>query len=109
MPDVMADRRASPRYPLILVAEVTDLSSGAKMSARTSDVSRTGCYVDTLNPTPPGSRIHLRLSQSEECFETEAKVIYVSQGLGMGIAFENPSAQQLALLDRWLAVAAANS
>jgi hypothetical protein len=105
----MADRRAAPRYALILVAEVTDLVSGAKMNARTSDVSRTGCYVDTLNPAPPGSRIHLRLSQGEECFETEAKVIYVSQGLGMGVAFQNPSAQHLAILDRWLAIAAASS
>ena len=109
MPDVIADRRNAPRYALILAAEVTDLDSGAQMSARTSDVSRTGCYVDTLNPTPPGSRIHLRLAQGEECFETDAKVIYVSQGLGMGVAFQSPPAQHLAVLDRWLAAAAASS
>ena len=50
MPDRMVDRRNAPRNPLFLTAEVTELSSDAILSARTSDVSRTGCYIDTLNP-----------------------------------------------------------
>jgi hypothetical protein len=104
MPDVMADRRDAPRYPLILVAEVTEITSGAKSSARTSDVSRTGCYIDTLNPSPKGERIRLRLIRGEEIFETEARVVYVSPGLGMGIRFrEYVTERQLTILDSWLA------
>jgi hypothetical protein len=48
MPDTMTDRRVAPRYPLVLLAEVTDQLSTAKFTARTSDVSRTGCYIDML-------------------------------------------------------------
>ena len=109
MPDVVTERRAAPRYPLILVAEVIEVDSGTKLDARTSDVSRTGCWVDTLNPTPAGTQIRLRLTHDEECFETKARVVYVSPGLGMGVAFQDPAADQLALLDRWLVVAAKNA
>lgn len=106
MPDGMADRRVAPRYPLILAAEVTEIESGTKLSARTADVSRTGCYVDTLNPTPSGVAILVRLTHETETFESRGRVIYVSQGLGMGVAFVDVAADQLAVLDKWLAAAA---
>ncbi|HTQ62721.1 MAG TPA: PilZ domain-containing protein [Candidatus Solibacter sp.] len=109
MPDVMADRRDAPRYPLILIAEVTDINTGTKTIARTSDVSRTGCYVDTLRPPSIGARIHLRLTRAEEVFQTEGRVVYVSPGLGMGVRFrEEVTDIQLAILDRWLGEAAKN-
>lgn len=109
MPNAIADRRDAPRYPLILVAEVIEIATGGKLLARTSDVSRTGCYVDTLNPAPKGTQIQLRLIRGKESFETQAKVVYVSPGLGMGIRFhEETSAQELAKLDRWLGHAARN-
>lgn len=40
MPDKMADRRVAPRYPLILRVELVEFPAGAKISARTSDLSR---------------------------------------------------------------------
>lgn len=109
MPDVMADRRDAPRYPMILIAEVTEIVSGIKIIARTSDVSRSGCYVDTLNPVKKGSQIRLRLVQGSESLETEARVVYVSPGLGMGVRFyEYISKSQLVLLDEWLSQAERN-
>jgi PilZ domain len=110
MPHVMADRRAAPRFALILAAEITDLGSGTRLAARTSDVSRTGCYVDTLNPIPMGSAIRIVLNQSDEAFEVTAKVVYVSPQLGMGVHFDSPiPAKQLAILDRWLQAASRSS
>ena len=103
MPDVMANRRNAPRYALILVAVVTDIESKAKLSARTSDISRTGCYVDTLNPIPKGKSICLALSQGDETFEATGQVMYVIPGLGMGIKFDEPIEKgQFATLNRWL-------
>ena len=61
MPDAMTDRRVAPRYPLILVAEITDLLSTMKFTARTADISRTGCYIDMLQPLPRGTQVHVRL------------------------------------------------
>lgn len=107
MPDAMTDRRSAPRYPLILPAEVTDLLSSMKFTARTSDVSRTGCYIDMIQPLPQGTQIHVRLQNQGEAFESPARVIYVSPGLGMGVAFAGTlPANQQSILDRWLAGAA---
>lgn len=107
MSNVMADRRDAPRYPLIVMAEVTQTSTGAKLIARTSDISRTGCYVDSLNPVAKGEQIHLRLINRSESFETDALVVYVSPGLGMGLRFaEFVTEKQIAILDSWLAGAA---
>jgi hypothetical protein len=92
---------------LVVIAEVTVLSTGAKLTTRTSDVSRTGCYLDTLNPVPKGERIHLRLVQRGQSFEADATVMYVSKGLGMGVRFqEDLPPQQVAILERWLEEAA---
>ena len=110
MPDAITDRRAAPRYPLVLLAEVTDRLSSAKFTARTSDVSRAGCYIDMLNPLPRGAQITIRLQNETEKFESSGTVIYVSPGLGMGVAFaKNLPANQQEVLDRWLAVAAKGS
>ncbi|HWT88336.1 MAG TPA: PilZ domain-containing protein [Candidatus Angelobacter sp.] len=103
MPDVMSNRRNSPRFALILVAVLTEVESDTRLSARTSDVSRTGCYVDTLNPIPQGKLVSVVLSRGEEFFESRGRVMYVSPGLGMGIRFEEPVApHQLEVLNRWL-------
>ena len=104
MHNSMSDRRNAPRYPLILVAEVFEAMSGAKITARTSDVSRTGCYLDTLNPLPRGTQITVKLQNGSESFETDAMVKYVSPGLGMGVAFaEGLAPYKLMMLERWLA------
>jgi len=99
----MLERRRAPRYPVSLDAEVTEVETGAKLNGRTSDVSRLGCYIDTINTSPKGTKIVVRLKHSDEIFQTGAVVIYSSQGLGMGVAFTNFSPDQQALLDGWLA------
>jgi hypothetical protein len=103
MPDVTTERRSAPRYALILSAEVSDKVSLAKLTGRTADVSRTGCYIDTLNPIPAGSQVRVRLQHEAEFFEADGRIIYVSPGLGMGLAFaSNVDPAQQAILDRWL-------
>jgi hypothetical protein len=110
MPEVTVNRRASPRYPIVLTAEITEPVSGACLSVRTGDLSRGGCYVDTMNPFPPGTPIRIKLSQGGESFEDNAWVIYASPGLGMGVHFAEPiPPQQLAVLERWLEQAARDS
>ena len=106
MPDKMSDRRVAPRYPIILRAELTELSGGAKLFGRTSDISRTGCYIATFQPYRSGSAIHIRLTSGTESFEVQGTVRYVSPGLGMGVLFGEPiPAKQVATLTRWLEAA----
>jgi hypothetical protein len=99
----MQDQRQDPRIPLIAAAEVTEVATGTRLSARTSDISRTGCYIDSLNPTPVKTVVTVRLTHGGEEVELPARIVYVSPGLGMGVRFdENLSPAQTAILDRWL-------
>jgi hypothetical protein len=99
----MQDRRDAKRVPLILAAEVVEVQSGTRLSGRTSDVSRTGCYIDTLNPTPTGTVVRVKLAHEGAELDLLARIVYVSPRLGMGVRFdESISPAQLAVLDRWL-------
>ena len=110
MPDVLANRRGAARYSLIVVADVSDRASEARISARTSDASVTGCYVDTLHPMKSGTHVRLVLTHGRESFDVFARVVYVSPGLGMGIRFDDPvPLEQLAVLETWLKAAPALS
>jgi hypothetical protein len=101
----MIERRAAPRHFLVLTIEMMEESSRAKASARTMDVSRSGCYVDTLNPFPVGMILRIRLTLEGETFESRARVVHQSPGMGMGIDFLDSDPEQLMILDRWLAAA----
>jgi hypothetical protein len=104
MPDLMAERRGAVRYPLIVAAEISEQSGSNSLHGRTSDVSRLGCYIDTLNPMPVASLIFVRLRHGDNVFQAAARVMYVCPGLGMGVMFDKATPpEQLAILDRWLA------
>ena len=110
MPNLMADRRDWPRYALTLVAEVSEPLSGKVLSARSSDVSRSGCYIDTLSPLPIQTEIKIQLRNGDDVFETQARVVYVCPGLGMGIHWgTSPLEKDIAILDGWLQKAASPS
>ena len=103
MPNVTKERRRAQRYPLVLTAEFIVLGTRTKLNGRASDIGRFGCYIDTLNPSLAGTPLELRLSHGGETFQTNARVVFVSPGLGMGVAFLDTRANQQELLDRWLA------
>jgi hypothetical protein len=99
----MQDRRDAQRLPLIIAVEIVEVDSGTRLEARTSDVSRTGCYVDTLNPTPTGTVVRVKFNHNGEQLDLLARIVYVSPRLGMGVRFdESISPEQIAILDRWL-------
>jgi len=102
MPEVGVERRSTPRIAMVLAADVVELPRGARLSARTADISRTGCYIDTLNPIPSGSQVRVRITHHDEVFEALGRVVYLSPGLGMGIAFQTIEPAQFEKLERWL-------
>jgi hypothetical protein len=97
------ERREVPRYLFIANAEETDLDSGTKLTARVSELSRKGCYLDTLNPFPRGTRIKLRITHEHASFTALARVIYQQPNMGMGIAFITVEPAQMQVLEKWLA------
>jgi len=103
MPDTMQNKRNELRVSLIAAAEITEVATGTRLSARTSDLSRTGCYIDTLNPTPAKTIVRVRLTHGGEELDLPGRVVYMSPGLGMGVRFdEDLTPAQLAVLNRWV-------
>lgn len=95
--------RTVPRYSFVAVADVTEPATQTCLHGRISEISRKGCYVDTLNPLPLGTLLKVVISRDLGTFASSGKVIYVQETFGMGVAFVDIAADQLMILDSWLA------
>jgi PilZ domain len=98
-----AKPRAVKRCPLVASAEIIDLGSAAKLSARTSEVGLGGCYIDAFNPFPEGTLVGVRILRDQGVFEAKGKVVYCHPSSGMGLAFTEMAPAQRLLLEDWLA------
>jgi hypothetical protein len=99
------ERRRGPRYLFLADIEVTNMISDAKGSARTSELSISGCFIDTRNPAPAGTGLRIRISKSNTAFTAVGCVISVIPNTGMGIAFTSIEPNQLSVLENWLPAA----
>jgi len=97
-----SERRRAPRYPIIADAEVTEIASETKLSARTSDLSAGGCFLDSINPSPEGTEIVVRISRADTTFTARGKVVFQFPNMGMGVMFTSVPASQQAVLAKWL-------
>lgn len=96
------ERRCSPRFPLIASAEVLEENNGSRLSARVSDISATGCYVDTINPLPGGTSVRVRIFNETQSFEAAATVAYSLAHLGRGLRFGEVPPSSRDVLQAWL-------
>jgi PilZ domain len=101
-PPQPTNRRSVRRCPLVASAEVTDLHSGTRLSARISELSVGGCYVDALTPFPEGTLVKLRIIRDQGAFESIGKVVYTHANCGMGVAFTDVTADQRSTLENWI-------
>jgi hypothetical protein len=97
-----AERRGTERHMFTAGADVRELTSGARFSTRTTDLGPGGCFVDTTNPFPVGSKLLLNLHKGKSNFETAGTVVYSQIGLGMGVAFDGLDDAQRSALADWL-------
>ena len=97
------ERRTNRRFSFIAGAQLVDLNSNSRLAARTADIDRGGCYIDTLNPLPAGTTVMLRVRKENQSFKANAEVVYVQTGIGMGLAFIAAEREQLRTLDHWIA------
>ena len=96
------EKRSVPRFSFIATAEIVEPVSDVHIAGRISEISRKGCYVDILNTLPVGTQIRIQVSRDQGTFATPAKIIYVQEGMGMGVAFLDPAPDQVAVLESWL-------
>ena len=97
-----SDLRRSPRHPFFASAEITELETGMRMSGRTSELSRYGCYLDMMNPFPKDTLVLVKISAAEAFFEAKAKIIYSQPNMGAGLGFLEIAPPSQAVLERWL-------
>jgi hypothetical protein len=100
---MVSEQRRSPRYPFYASAEITELQTRTKITARTSELSRHGCYMDMMNPFPLGTNVSIQITDREQQFEAAGHVVYSQANIGMGVAFEALQAGDEVTLEKWLA------
>jgi PilZ domain len=97
-----SEHRFTVRHPFSASATLIDTNSNTRLQARCSDLSVAGCYIDTLNPFPKGTRALLQLTYQDVNFVALAQVVTHHVGMGMGIAFERLEPTQRSILADWL-------
>src|ERR1700730_1574424 len=84
-------RRQTPRYSCVASAVAVDVRSQARVTGRASVLGRGGCYLETITPFPPGTRVWVRITKEDARsvvhFATKAVVLYAKPGAGMGVTF----------------------
>src|ERR1700685_2621950 len=96
------ERRVHPRYSLSAEAEIVESKSRTKMSARVSDLSRVGCYVEMMSPFPLGAQVKMRIMKNKTPFLAQASVAYAAEGMGMGVKFAALEPAQVLMLEKWI-------
>ena len=97
------ERRKAPRYSFSASAEAVHLEADTRLSGRVSDLSRGGCYIDTINPFPVGADVKIRITKGNVSFVAQTSVLYSTPGMGMGLAFTKIDDERLPVLEQWLA------
>ncbi len=95
--------RRSPRVSFIAAAEIMEANTQVRLSARTSDISRHGCYMDMVNPLPTGVAVKIAIAHGQRTFSATAGVVYSRAPLGMGLEFRDIDKTEQDKLEQWLA------
>ena len=89
-----SDRRRDKRWDVCLDA-VWDSRSG-NFTARVTDLSEGGCYIDSLNQPNVGEILHLKLRLSNgDSLELTGEVAHQMPPLGFGVRFVKLDEEQL--------------
>jgi PilZ domain len=95
------ERRRVPRVPFNATSVVTESGSAQMVVAQTSELSRFGCFVQTVKPYPRGTRVHIEMSEGGTTFVASGAVAYVTSE-GMGVVFSMVEPANQAILEAWL-------
>ena len=80
-------RRSVPRYSCTGTVEIFQ-SERLVGWGTVSEIGRGGCYVETGQPLPVGSKVQLRLCLDSASLEIAAEVAWMTPQVGMGMRFE---------------------
>lgn len=82
------DKRSSPRVPNVAELECRTLDgTETSVTARMSDLSATGAFLDSMNGLPPGTKLALRFAAGGRELRVAAEVVHTMPNFGMGVRF----------------------
>ena len=99
-------RRANLRSLSFQDAQLT-LPNGNLIRGQILDLSKDGCYIETLESIPVNTKLHLCIADDSRRCDLEGKVMRSESGGGLGVfglavAFENMNAPRQVAIDAWL-------
>jgi hypothetical protein len=97
------EHRRNPRWPFTASVSVLEPVSGAHIEAHTADLGPGGCFLDTMNSFPPGTKVQMRMTKDGRSIEADAVVAYSQVGVGMGLSLTTVAPGHRAVLDHWYA------
>lgn len=87
---MVEENRRHGRFSLVMEASWD--GSGSKSHARTTDISATGCFIDTLAQVVVGETLQMQLKTPDgEYISVTGKVMYQQASLGFGVRFTSIS------------------
>lgn len=98
-----AEKRRAPRYKCEGSAQVREEGCDVHTWVTFTDVSIHGCYVEAQATYPPDTLLYMKLETNGFRVEAKGRVRVSYPYLGMGIAFEEISEENMAQLKRMLA------
>jgi len=62
-PAELVEKRSCPRFPFSFAVEALDPQADTRIKGRLSDISRNGCYMDTVNPFEKDATVTLSVTR----------------------------------------------
>lgn len=94
--------RRWPRYPFVAIVFAISPFLDVGLTARTTDIGMGGCYINSVNPLPPGTTITIELVHKGESFKAHGEIVYSQPNTGMGIRFIKIDQGNRDILARWI-------
>ena len=85
-----AEKRQHPRRAILVECEIDGMSGLA--ATRISDLSVTGCYVESRNPATVGASIMIRLTFGGALITLTGRIAHAQPSVGFGMEFDPISA-----------------
>src|SRR5260370_3639291 len=95
-------RRGANRHHFVSAVEVINVESRKQLISLTRDLSLCGCFVTAKARSPKGTRVSLKISNSQANFSAVGNVTHNLSDEGMGIEFVQVEAKDQTVLEEWL-------
>lgn len=96
------ERRRLFRHVFGGLVELSTIPPQTLIIGSTVDICRLGCFVQTQESIPAGTKIRLKITHDGSQFTAMGEVVHVLSGRGIGIKFTEVAPKDEALLKVWL-------